>query len=143
MSAIPIRLGLCYSLHLVGRLSLAANAGAFLSRFIDNSLTNPCCLAPLSNSFTARSLGKGKIGLDGGMLALVRQEDSVVLPAFAVAIGLSSDFDLGVQIESASIGVLGKCSFIDNKERGFSLAGVLGAGAVASGSYAYAGPVLS
>jgi hypothetical protein len=26
------------------------------------------CLAPLSNSFTARSLGKGKIGLDGGVL---------------------------------------------------------------------------
>ena len=34
------------------------------------------CLAPLSNSFTARSLGRGKIGLDGGTVALVRQEDS-------------------------------------------------------------------
>jgi hypothetical protein len=105
------------------------------------------CLAPLSNSFTAQSLGKGKIGLDGGMLVDViqedSQEDSVVLPAFAVAIGLSSDFDLGVQMESGSIGVFGKYSFINNKERGFSLAGVLGAGAVASGSYAYAGPVLS
>jgi hypothetical protein len=62
------------------------------------------CLAPLSNSFTARSLGKGKIGLDGGMLVDVIQEDSVVLPAFAVATGLSSDFDLGVQVESASNG---------------------------------------
>jgi len=101
------------------------------------------CLAPLSNSFTARSLGTGKIGLDGEMLAVVRQEDSVVLPAFTIAIGLSSDFDLGVQIESASMGVFGKYSFINNKERGFSLAGVLGAGAVADGSYAYAGPVLS
>ncbi|MCJ7486940.1 MAG: hypothetical protein MUQ25_12355 [Candidatus Aminicenantes bacterium] len=101
------------------------------------------CLAPLSNSFTARSLGKGKIGLDGGISALVRQEGSVILPAFAIAVGLSSDFDLGVQMESASIGLFGKYSFINNKERGFSLAGVLGAGAVASGSYAYAGPVLS
>jgi len=102
------------------------------------------CLAPLSNSFTARSLGKGKIGLDGGMLVLVRQEGSVVVPAaFKIALGLSSDFDLGVQMESASLSVFGKYSFINNKERGFSLAGVLGAGAVASGSYAYAGPVLS
>jgi hypothetical protein len=101
------------------------------------------CLAPLSNNFTARSLGTGKIGLDGGMLVFVRQEGSVALPAFTVAVGLSSGFDLGVQMESASIGVFGKYSFINNKERGFSLAGVLGAGAVASGSYAYAGPVLS
>jgi hypothetical protein len=101
------------------------------------------CLAPLSNNFTARSLGPGKIGLDGGMLVFVRQEDSVALPAFTIAVGLSSGFDLGVQMESASIGVFGKYSFINNKERGFSLAGVLGAGAVASGSYAYAGPVLS
>jgi hypothetical protein len=101
------------------------------------------CLAPLSNSFTARSLGTGKIGLDGGMSALVRQEDSIVLPAFTIAVGLSSDFDLGVQMESASMGVFGKYSIINNKERGFSLAGVLGAGAVASGSYVYGGPVLS
>jgi hypothetical protein len=83
------------------------------------------CLAPLSNSFTARSLGTGKIGLDGGMSALVGQEDSVVLPAFSITAGVSSDFDLGVQMESASIGVFGKYSFINNKERGFSLAGVL------------------
>lgn len=27
------------------------------------------CLAPLSNSFTARSLGKGKMGLDSGSLS--------------------------------------------------------------------------
>ncbi len=101
------------------------------------------CLAPLSNSFTARSLGAGKIGVDGGMSVLVRREDSVALPAFAIAVGLSSDLDLGVQMESASLGVFGKYSFVNNKEQGFSLAGVLGAGAVASGSYAYAGPVLS
>jgi hypothetical protein len=101
------------------------------------------CLAPLSNNFTARSLGTGKIEFDGGMVALVGQEDSVLLPAFTIAVGLSSDFDLGVQLESASMGVFGKYSFINNIERGFSLAGVLGAGAVASGSYAYAGPVLS
>jgi len=101
------------------------------------------CLAPLSNSFTAMSLGTGKIEFDGGMVALVGQEDSVVLPAFAITLGVSSDFDLGLQLESSSLGVFGKYSFINSKERGFSLAGVLGAGAVASGSYAYAGPVLS
>jgi hypothetical protein len=101
------------------------------------------CLAPLSSSFTARSLGAGKIEFSGGMSALERQEDSFMLPAFAIAVGLSSNFDLGLQLESSSLGVFGKYSFINSKERGFSLAGVLGAGAVASGSYAYAGPVLS
>jgi hypothetical protein len=57
--------------------------------------------------------------------------------------GLSKDLDLGLQMEGVSMGAFGKYSFVNNKERGFSLAGILGAGAVADGSYAYVGPVLS
>jgi len=97
------------------------------------------CRAPLSNSFTARSLGKGKIGLDAGVLNV----GDALGPVVKVAIGLSSDLDLGIQIESLGIGVFGKYSFVNNKERGFSLAGVLGVGAAVAGSYAYGGPVLS
>jgi hypothetical protein len=96
------------------------------------------CLAPLSSNFTARSLGAGGVEVDGGVLTL-----GGALPAFKIAIGLLSNFDLGLQLESASLGVFGEYSFVNNKERGFSLAGVLGGGAVASGSYAYGGPVLS
>jgi hypothetical protein len=99
------------------------------------------CLAPLSNNFTARSLGTGKIGLDGGVLSV--GGDIGAIPAFKIAVGLASDFDLGIQYDSASIGVFGKYSFINNKEQGFSLAAVLGAGAVGDGFYAYGGPVLS
>jgi hypothetical protein len=96
------------------------------------------CLAPLSSNFTARSLGPGKVEVDGGVLTL-----SGALPACKIAVGLLSNFDLGFQMESASLGVFGKYSFVNNRERGFSVAGVLGVGAVASGSYAYGGPVLS
>lgn len=97
------------------------------------------CLAPLSNNFTARSLGAGKVGLDGAV-GMINQQS---FPALKIAVGLSTDFDLGLQLDAGGMGVFGKYSFVNNMERGFSLAGVLGAGAVASGSYAYGGPVLS
>ncbi len=96
------------------------------------------CLAPLSSSFIGRSAGAGKVELDGGAVSV-----GGALPAFKCAVGLSSAFDLGVQLESASLGGFAKYSFINNQEQGFSLAGVVGAGAVASGSYFYGGPVLS
>ncbi len=95
------------------------------------------CLAPLSNNFTARSLGAGKVGLDGAVLSIGG------LPALKVAMGLSKDLDFGLQLDVTSLGVFGKYSFVNNKERGFSLAGILGAGAVADGAYVYVGPVLS
>jgi hypothetical protein len=96
------------------------------------------CLAPLSSSFTGRSAGRGKVELDGGVLSV-----GGAIPAFKCAVGLSSAFDLGVQLECASIGGFAKYSLINNQERGFSLAGVAGGGAVASGSYFYAGLALS
>jgi hypothetical protein len=96
------------------------------------------CLAPLSSSFTARSVGAGGIEADVGVMNV-----SSVIPACKVAVGLSSNFDLGGQMENASIGGFGKYSLVNNREQGFSLAVVAGGGAVASGSYFYGGPVLS
>ena len=102
------------------------------------ALFAPGCLAPLSSSFVGRSAGAGRVELDGGAVSV-----NGAIPAFKCAVGLSSAFDLGVQLESASLGGFAKYSFINNQEQGFSLAGVVGAGAVASGSYFYGGPVLS
>lgn len=96
------------------------------------------CIAPLSSNFTGRSLGRGKIGLDGGA---VLAESAI--PSFKLAVGLSSNFDLGAQYDGFSLGVFAKNSFINGRDRGFSLAGVLGVGVVSGGAYAYAGPVLS
>jgi hypothetical protein len=96
------------------------------------------CLAPLSNNFTGRSLGQGKVGLEGGAVTA-----GSVLPVFKLSVGLSRDFDLGLQYDSFSIGLFGKYSFMNNQESGFSLAGVAGGGATVGGGYAFAGPALS
>jgi hypothetical protein len=96
------------------------------------------CLAPLSNSFTGRSLGKGKVGLEGGAIAA-----GSALPVLKFSVGLSSNLDLGLQYDSFSLGLFGKYSFINNQESGFSLAGVVGGGATVGGGYAYAGPAFS
>jgi hypothetical protein len=96
------------------------------------------CLAPLSNNFTGRSLGQGKVGLEAGVVAA-----GSALPVFKLSVGLSRDFDLGLQYDSFSLGLFGKYSFLNNQESGFSLAGVAGGGITVSGGYVYAGPVLS
>lgn len=97
------------------------------------------CLAPLSNNFTGRSLGKGKVGLEGGVIIAAGS----ALPAFKFSYGLSRSFDLGLQYDSFSLGLFGKYSFLNNQESGFSLAGVAGGGATVGGGYAYAGPAFS
>jgi hypothetical protein len=103
-------------------------------------LASGCLVAPLSSNFTARSLGARKIGLD----AAVQRISQAGFLTFKIAMGLSKDLDFGLQLDGPSIGVFGKYSFVNNKEQGFSLAGVLGAGAVVdNGAYAYGGPVLS
>jgi hypothetical protein len=102
-------------------------------------LASGCVVAPLSSNFTARSLGARKIGLD----AAVQRIGQAGFLTYKIAIGLSKDLDFGLQLDGPSIGVFGKYSFVNNKEQGFSLAGVLGAGLASSGAYAYGGPVLS
>ena len=84
------------------------------------SLVLACsCLAPLFNNFTGRSLGQGKVGLEGGAVAA-----GSALPVFKISTGVTRDLDLGLQYDSFSIGLFGKYSFINNRESGFSLAGV-------------------
>ena len=103
------------------------------------SLVLACsCLAPFSNNFTGRSLGKGKVGLEGGVIAA-----GSALPVFKFSYGLSRNLDLGLQYDSFSLGLFGKYSFINDQESGFSLAGIAGGGATVGGGYAYAGPALS
>ena len=103
------------------------------------SLVLTCsCLAPLSSNFTGRSLGQGKVGLEGGAIAA-----GSALPVLKLSIGLSRNFDLGLQYDSFSLGLFGKYSFINNQESGFSLAGVAGGGATGGGAYGFAGPAFS
>lgn len=98
------------------------------------------CVAPLSHNLTGRSLGGGTFGIDAG--ALVGPGEGV-LPALKVAVGLSESADLGLQFDTFSLGFFGRKSFINNRETGPSLAGVIGLGMAAGGYYGYAGPVFS
>jgi len=98
------------------------------------------CVAPLSSNFTGRSLGKGKLGLDAGAVPL---GEEAWYPAGKLAYGMTSDLDIGVQIELSTLGLFGKYSFINSSENGFSSAALFSLGATANGMYAYTGPVLS
>lgn len=98
------------------------------------------CVAPMSNNLTGRSLGSGKVGLDGGVV-FASGGDGVV-PSVKTAVGVSQDLDLGAQYDLFSIGLFARNSFINNDED-LSLAGVLGLGIAASGFYGYTGPVIS
>jgi hypothetical protein len=103
------------------------------------SLVLACsCLAPLSNSFTGRSLGQGKVGLEGGAIAA-----GSALPVFKFSYGVTRDLDLGLQYDSFSIGLFGKYSIINNQESGFSLAGVAGGGVAVGGGYGFVGTAFS
>lgn len=64
-------------------------------------------------------------------------------PAGKLAYGMTSDLDIGVQIELSTLGLFGKYSFINSSENGFSSAALFSLGATANGMYAYTGPVLS
>lgn len=85
-----------------------------------------CAIGPLVGHETARTVGDGKTelvagyGNPGTVLKLNR--------------GISENFDLGVQVESLSMGVRGKYAFI-NANQGWSLAGALGYGFSFQGQY--------
>jgi len=97
-----------------------------------------CAVAPLSNSFTGRTLGKKRLQLEGGAVAV-----GSVLPSFKLTYGLFSDFDLGLQYDSFSAGLFGKYSLINPENEGFALAGLFSGGATINGNFLYAGPALS
>jgi len=96
------------------------------------------CVAPFSSNFTGRSLGKGKIGLDG-----VAGLGEVEWGGFKLAYGMTSNLDIGLQIELLTLGLFGKYSFRNTIENGFSSAALFGLGTTVNGMYVYTGPVLS
>ncbi len=98
------------------------------------------CVAPLSSNFTGRSLGKGKLGLDAGAIPL---GEEAWCPAAKVAVGMTSNLDIGLHLEPFALGLFGKYSFTNTIENGFSSAGLFGVGLTANGMYAYTGPILS
>lgn len=100
-----------------------------------------CAVAPLSNHVTARTNGTGESLLSAG--STIGVKDSGWLPSLKYSIGLSEDFDLGFQYEVIEYGAWAKYAFVNNKEGGFSLAALGGAGLSFEGFYLYAGPVVS
>ncbi|NIO48575.1 MAG: hypothetical protein GTN73_03925 [Candidatus Aminicenantes bacterium] len=97
------------------------------------------CVAPFSSNFTGRSLGKGKIGLEGARgLGEVKSWGGLKL-----AYGMTSNLDIGLQIELLTLGLFGKYSFRNTMENDFSSAALFGLGATVNGMYVYTGPVLS
>jgi hypothetical protein len=97
------------------------------------------CVAPFSSNFTGRSLGKGKRELE-----IVRGTGEMGgLGGLKFTYGMTSNFDIGLQIEPYSIGLFGKQSFINSTENGFSSAALFGLGGTGNGLYLYTGPVLS
>jgi len=101
-------------------------------------LASACALAPVSTNFTGRSLGSGKVGLDGGAVAA----GSGIFYG-RLAVGLGPNMDFGAQYDMLSAGLFAKYSIINNRASGFSLAGFGGAGIAVNGYYVYGGPALS
>jgi len=100
-------------------------------------LASACALAPVSSNFTGRSLGSGKVGLDGGAVLA-----GSGLIAGRLTVGVGPNLDFGAQYDTLSAGLFAKYSLI-NSGTGFSLAGFVGGGKTIGGQYIYAGPAVS
>jgi hypothetical protein len=88
-----------------------------------------CAIGPLTSHETARTQGQGNYELAGGY-----GTSGYVLKW---NYGIVDHFDVGVQLESLSMGVRIKYAFIEAKEQGFSMAGALGAGSSIGGHHQY------
>lgn len=88
-----------------------------------------CAVGPLTSHETARSNGKGNHQLVGGL------GNSGV--ALKWNYGLTENLDLGLQIESYSTGIRAKYSFINEQDKGWSLAAAAGTGVSIGGSHYY------
>ena len=98
-------------------------------------ITTSCAFGPLMMNETARTVGKGNgdINFGYGLAGYVVKYNY----------GLLKDLDIGIQYEALSIGVRAKYAFINNQEKGFSLAAALGTGASLGGSHNYADLIAS
>jgi hypothetical protein len=99
-----------------------------------------CAVAPLSNHVTARTNGKGESLASVG--STVGVGNTGWLPSLKYSVGLLDDLDVGFQYEVIEYGVWGKYAFW-NRQEGFSLAALAGAGISFEGFYLYGGPELS
>ena len=85
------------------------------------------CVGPLLNHETGRSLGKGKQSIK-----LLAGTEGIW--GIDWDIGLTEDFDVGIQYEALSLGLDAKYSLINNKT-GIALAAMTGIGLTAGGTY--------
>lgn len=106
------------------------------------ALTSACSVAPLSNLYTARSIGKGVWSFSGGFLSNASGGPGSGVPAFKIDYGLYDKLDVGMHYELVNTGFVAKYSFINGKD-GWSWAGVLSAGSADGGGYWYMGTVAS
>lgn len=95
---------------------------------ISTSLLSACAFGPLVTHETARTVGKGHHEVLGGY-----GNSGYVIKWNA---GITDDIDIGLQLESLSLGIRGKYAFINN-ERGFSVAAAAGIGSSIGGSHYY------
>ena len=101
---------------------------------IASSFACGCALGPLAMHETARSVGKAKNEFDyafGSMGHMISWN-----------VGASDDLDVGIHLESLSIGIRAKYAFINARENGWSLAAAAGVGSSFGGGHYY-GDVIS
>lgn len=102
------------------RLCLAAAAFLF---------TSACAFGPLYNQETGRTVGKRNVEITGGY--------GVAGYVLKWNAGILDDFDIGLQLESLSVGLRAKYAFIHAREHGFSAAAALGIGSSLGGNHYY------
>ena len=66
-----------------------------------------CAIAPVTNHYSGKSLGAGNFGLDLGAVAVGNG-----IPAGKFMVGISQNFDIGLQCEVFNFGILSKYSII-------------------------------
>lgn len=88
------------------------------------------CVGPVYVQETARTVGKGNVELLGGY-----GNGGYVVKA---NLGLSDNWDLGLQFESLSYGVRTKYAFLNPRQEGFGLAVASGLGGSIGGYHVYA-----
>jgi hypothetical protein len=99
-------------------------------------LSTSCAMAPLSNHYTGRSLGKGNMRLNIGATGNVR-----VLTA-QLQYGINENLDLIAQYETVNFGAILKYSFLNNQE-GLAAAVMAAYGSSGDGTYYYGGATAS
>lgn len=102
------------------------------------------CFAPLSNDYTARTVGKNKWDASAG-ISVATIGSGAYQPYVRINYGLTDNLDVGVIGETGNletaVGLRGKYAFMNNPE-GFSW-GLVGSAGYAEGIYAYGGPIAS